>query len=105
LGQRIRELDSADAATLRQFAASGDRSFIVAPDDVEWMTLAGPSKWTRWFLNVEHEAVLKFAHRRQGRWNLTLPGLRDARRAAECLPRLFGNAVQIQLDWVRSGGQ
>jgi hypothetical protein len=99
LAKRIEELDTADPATLRQFAISGDRAFIVAPDDVEWMTLKGSSLWTRLVYNVEHEAVWKFAHRGQGQWSFALPGIRDARRAAEWLPRVFGNAVQVKLNW------
>lgn len=99
LAERIEALDTADPATLRQFAASGDRAFIVAPDDVEWMTLKGSSLWTRLVHNVEHEAVWKFARRGRGQWSFALPGIRDARRAAEWLPRVFGNSVKVALNW------
>jgi hypothetical protein len=99
LAKRMQELDSANEATLRQFAVSGDRAFVVAPDDLKWMTLSGPSLWNRWVCNVEHEAVWKFAHRTQGKWSLVLPALRDARRAAEWLPRLFKDRVQVSLSW------
>src|SRR5438445_10463180 len=95
LAERIRELDAADEAILRQFAVSGDRAFVVAPAEVTWMTLDGPSIWNRWVCSVQHEAMWKFAHRTQGRWSLALPSYRDARRASEWLPRIFGDAVKV----------
>ena len=103
LAERIRELDAADEATLRQFAVSGDRAFVVAPADVKWMTLDGPSIWNRWVCSVQHEAMWKFAHRTQGRWSLALPSYRDARRASEWLPRIFGDAVKVSLSWGSAG--
>jgi hypothetical protein len=99
LADRIRELDSADETALRQSAEAGDRGFVVAPEDVSWMTLGAPSFWYRWICSVQHEAVLKFAHRTQGRWTLALPSFRDARRALEWLPRLFPDRVQVNLRW------
>lgn len=67
------------------------------------MTLKGPSLGTRLVHNVEHETVWKFAHRDRGRWSLAPPGLRDARRAAELLPRIFGDSVRVDPSWGTSG--
>jgi hypothetical protein len=103
LARRIAELDVADEATLRGLAASGDDAFRVEREDVKWMTLGGPSLWYRWICSVQHEAVWKFAHRTLGRHVFALPSLRDARRAAEWLPRLFGERVQVTLRWGSSG--
>ena len=99
LAKRVAELDAADENGLRQYAASGDAAFQVTPQDLKWMTLDGPSVWYRWFNSVEHEAVWKFALRSQGRWDFALPSLRDARRAAEWLPRLFHDLVKVNLSW------
>jgi len=99
LADRIAELDAADETTLRQIAESGDRAFQVTPQDLKWMILDGPSLWYRWFNSIQHEAVWKFAHRTQGRWDFALPSLRDARRAAEWLPRLFHDLVKVKLSW------
>jgi hypothetical protein len=63
------------------------------------MTLAGPSLWNSWVCSVQHEAMLKFKHRSQGSLAFALPSLRDARRAAEHLPRLFGDRVEVSLSW------
>ena len=105
LAKRISELDIADEATLREYTAAGrEDAFRVAPEDVKWMTLTGPSLWNRWVCSIEHEAVWKFAHRKQGRWALALPSLRDARRAVEWLPRIFQDLIQVNLSWVTSGG-
>jgi len=103
LAKRIEELDVAAEPTLRQIAESGDRGFVVGPDDVKWMTLSGPSLWNSWVCSVQHEAMLKFKHRSQGSLTYALPSLRDARRAAEHLPRLFGDRVQISLSWGAAG--
>ncbi len=103
LARRVAELDAADEPTLRQFAEAGDRGFVAAPGDVNWMTLSAPSLWYRWVCGVQHEAVWKFAHRTKGRWKFALPGLRDARRAAEWLPRLFPGAVEVSVRWGSSG--
>ena len=54
---------------------------------------------------VVHEAMLKFKHRSQGSLAFALPSLRDARRAAEWLPRLFGDKVQVSLSWGSAGRQ
>jgi hypothetical protein len=99
LAKRVTELDAADENRLREYAVSGDAAFQVTPQDVKWMTLDGPSLWYRWFNSVEHQAVWKFAHRSQGRREFALPSLRDARRAAEWLPRLFPDQVKVSLNW------
>jgi hypothetical protein len=99
LAKRIEELDAANEKALRDMAESGDRGYVVGPDDVKWMTLAGPSLWNSWVCSVQHEAMLKFKHRKQGSLAFALPSLRDARRAAEHLPRLFGERVQVSLSW------
>ena len=99
LAKRVAELDAADENTLRQLALSGDAAFQITPADVKWMTLDGPSTWYRWFNSVQHEAVWKFALRSNGRWEFALPSLRDARRAAEWLPRLFHDQVKLNLSW------
>jgi hypothetical protein len=99
LAKRIAELDAADENRLREYAVSGDAAFQVTPQDLKWMTLDGPSLWYRWFNSVEHQAVWKFGHRSQGRQEFALPSLRDARRAAEWLPRVFGDQVKVSLNW------
>lgn len=63
------------------------------------MTLAGPSFRTRFVSSVQPEAVWKFALHSQGKWSLALPSVRDARRAAEWLPRSFGELVQLKSSW------
>jgi hypothetical protein len=99
LAKRVAELDAADENTLREYALSGDAAFQMTPQDTKWMTLEGPSTWYRWFNSVQHEAVWKFALRSNGRWEFALPSLRDARRAAEWLPRLFHDQVKVNLSW------
>jgi hypothetical protein len=99
LTERIAELDAADAMTLRQIAESGDRAFVVGRDDVKTMTLAGPSFWWRWICKVGHEGLLKFDHRKQGQVTYALLRPRDARRAFDHLPRIFGERLQISLSW------
>jgi hypothetical protein len=101
MAERIAELDAANEAMLRAFAEERDRGFVIGPDDVASMSLSGPSLWYRWLCSVEHQAVWKFKHRTEGRWKLALPALRDARRAAEHLPRIFGERVQVSLAWGR----
>jgi hypothetical protein len=103
LAKRITELDTASEAMLREFAESGDRAFVVGPEDLKWVTLSGPSLWYGWICSVQHEAVLKFHHRTQGRFSVALPSLRDARRAAEYLPRLFGDRLKVTLSWGSAG--
>ncbi len=99
LAKRVAQLDAADENALREYAASGDASFQVTPQDLKWMTLDSPSTWYRWFNSVQHEAVWKFALGSQGRWEFALPSLRDARRAAEWLPRLFHDQIKVKLSW------
>src|SRR5262249_11071899 len=100
---RVAELDAADAMTLRQIAESGDGAFVVGRDDVKSMTLAGPSFWWSRICKVRHEGLLKFDHRKQGQLTYALLRLRDARRAAEYLPRLFPDRLEISLSWCSAG--
>ena len=99
LALRIQELDAADESMLRAFAEAEDRGFVFEPSDCLAMSLAGPSLWYRWLCGVTHEGVWKFRHLGHGNWKLALPSLRDARRAAEHLPRLFGTQVEVSLNW------
>jgi len=99
LADRIHDLDRADEDGLRDLAAQGDQSFILGPEELQWLRIDPPFGWYRFWYSADHEAVLKFAHRRTGKMVLTLPSLRDARLAIEELPRLFGQAVQVNVGW------
>ncbi len=99
LAERAKELDGADEPTLRDYAYTGDAAFILGPGDVTWLRIDPPSGYIRYLFGVDHEGVLKFAHRAAGKMKLALPSWKDARRAIEELPKLFGNLVQVNLSW------
>lgn len=101
LATRIQDLDAADEPMLRTLAEAGDRGFVLRPGECASMRLGGPSFWYRWICGVGHEAVWRFRTIEHGTWKLALPSLRDARRAAEHLPRIFDNAVEVSLSWGR----
>jgi hypothetical protein len=96
---RMQDLDMADEDTLRDYASMRDGSFIADADDVKWLRIDPPSGWYRFWHRAEHEGVLRFAHRTMGKMALALPTTRDVRLAREELPKLFGDAVQINLHW------
>ena len=99
LARRISELDAADESALRDQATSGDAAFCADAADLESICIAPPSLWIHLLCRIDHQALLKFAHRRQGKMRLVLPSWRDVRRSAEGLPKIFGDLVQINLPW------
>ncbi len=96
---RMQDLDMADEDTLRDYASMRDGSLIADADDLKWLRIDPPSGWYRFWYRAEHEGVLRFAHRTRGKMALALPTTRDVRLAREELPKLFGEAVQINLQW------
>jgi hypothetical protein len=99
LASRVQELDEADEATLRHYAAEWEGSFSAGADDLAWLRIDPPSRWVRFYSGIQHEGVLKFAHRDGAKMVLVLPGVKDVRRAAQELPRLFSGCVEINLPW------
>jgi hypothetical protein len=97
LTERISQLDGADEPTLRAY--TGDAAFILGPGDVTWLRIDPPSAYIRYLYGVDHEGVLKFEHRAAGKMKLALPSWKDARRAIEELPKLFGNLARVNLSW------
>jgi hypothetical protein len=99
LVERIRHLDQADEAALRDEASLDHHCFVAGPDEVRNVCLDPPSFWYRWLYGTEYEAVLRFHHLRQGKVALALPSVADARRAMEEMPRVFGDRLEVKLAW------
>jgi hypothetical protein len=99
LAERAKELEAADEPTLRDCVYTGDAAFALGPGDVSWLRIDPPSTYIRVFCGVDHEGLLKFEHRTAGKMKLALPSWKDAKKAVEELPKLFGDLVQVNLVW------
>jgi hypothetical protein len=97
--RRIEELDAADEMTLRLLAAGGDGSLLAEPADLTGARVDPPSWYVRHLCGTPHEGLLRFAHRRQGKFTLALPSPGDVRRAAGGLTRLLGDAARVNVYW------
>jgi hypothetical protein len=99
LAQRIKDLDTASESTLRDYVSTGDAAFFLGPGDITWLRIDPPSAYIRFFCGVDHEGILRFEHRAAGKMKLALPAWKDAKKAVEELPKLFGDLVQVNLSW------
>jgi hypothetical protein len=99
LADRAKELEAADEPTLRDCVHTGDAAFALGPGDITWLRIDPPSGYIRVFCGVDHEGILKFEHRTAGKMKLALPSWKDAKKAIEELPKLFGDLVQVNLSW------
>ncbi len=99
LAERVKELDAADETTLRDIVYTGDAAFILGRGDITWLRIDPPSGYIRFICGLDHEGLLKFEHRVAGKMKLALPAWKDAKKAVEELPKLFGDLVQVNLAW------
>jgi hypothetical protein len=98
----MRVLDEADGATLLHLAAESDESFAVSADDVRELHIDPPS--TKKYLlhglyDTPHEGQLKLVHARRGTITFAFLFREQVLLATQELPRLFGDAVKVNVVW------
>ena len=104
--ERERRLERVDERSLIPLAAEFAGSFIAAPADILAMEIDPPSLWKQFLTGYwnKQEALLKVVLAKHGVMTLALMEMRDVGTAIEELPRIFGNAVKINVAWSNAAG-
>jgi hypothetical protein len=102
--EEIEILEEADAATLLWLAAENDGSFAVAAADVRELHIDPPPRphLLQGLADPTHEGFLKLVHARRGTVTVALLDREHVLQATKELPRLFGDAVKVNVVWSHS---
>jgi hypothetical protein len=95
-------LEESDAATLLYLAAENEESFAASAADVRELCIDPPTpakSLLHGLSDAPHEGLLRLTHARRGALTFALLDREHVLLATKELPRLFGDAVKVNVAW------